>query len=178
MDVRPGTVAEASDVLALGPDVVIVATGGSPRMPDLTEGADLVVSTWDIIAGTVTPSAGEILVYDDHGTDEALSCVERLAAAGHHVEIVTPDRYVGHDVTGTAYPAYLAAFYAGGVRMTPDLRVTAVRRDGGRSPRGRTLERLHEDHLARGSSTRSSSSTRPRRTRSCSKLGGRVPQRR
>ena len=128
VDLRPGTVADVADVLALRPDVVIVATGGSPRMPDLTEGEDLVVSTWDIIAGTVTPSSGEILVYDDHGTDEALSCVERLAVAGHQVEIVTPDRYVGHDVTGTAYPAYLAAFYAAGVRMTPDLRVTAVRR--------------------------------------------------
>ncbi len=130
VDLRLGTVAQAADVIALDPDVVFVATGGSPRMPDLEAGTDLVVSTWDIIAGTVTPSSGEILVYDDHGTDEALSCVERLATAGHRVEVVTPDRYVGHDVTGTAYPAYLAAFYAGGVRLTPDHRVTAVRRDG------------------------------------------------
>ena len=69
--------------LALRPDVVIVATGGSPRIPALTEGADLVVTTWDIIGGDGDAVAGEVLVFDDHGTDEALSCVERLAAAGH-----------------------------------------------------------------------------------------------
>ncbi len=97
-------------------------------MPALSEGEELVVSTWDIIGGEVTPSAGEVLVFDDHGTEDALSCVERMAAAGSSVEIVTPDRHVGHEVTGTAYPSYLAAFYAAGVRMTPDRRLRSVRR--------------------------------------------------
>ena len=127
VDIRLGTVAEARDVLALGPDVVVVATGGSPRIPDLTEGDGLVACTWDIIAGSVTPSPGDVLVFDDHGTEDALSCVERMVAAGSTVEIVTPDRHVGHEVTGTAYPAYLGSFYGHGVRMTPDHRMTAVR---------------------------------------------------
>ena len=52
--------------------------------------------------------------------------------AGSTVEIVTPDRHVGHEVTGTAYPAYLGAFYRAGVRMTPDHRLTAVRRTADR----------------------------------------------
>jgi 2,4-dienoyl-CoA reductase-like NADH-dependent reductase (Old Yellow Enzyme family)/thioredoxin reductase len=128
VDMRFDTVAETGDVMALGPDVVIVATGGRPRLPALTEGVDLVVSTWDIIDGSVTPSRGEVLVFDDHGIEDALSCVERLAAAGSTVEIVTPDRHVGHEVTGTAYPSYLASFYQAGVRMTPDHRLVAVRR--------------------------------------------------
>ena len=116
------------------------------------------VSTWDIIAGTVSPSTGEILVYDDHGTDEALSCVERLAAAGCRVEIVTPDRYVGHNVTGTAYPAYLASFYAGGVRMTPDHRVTTQTcfelaggsRNGGELDQEAFVVGRPQDHLVNG----------------------------
>ena len=130
VDLRTSTYAEADEVLALAPDVVIVATGGSPRMPDLAEGVDLAVSTWDIIAGSVSPSTGDVLLFDDHGTEEGLSCVERLVAAGSHVELVTPDRHVGHEVTGTAYPRYLATFYEHGVRLTPDHRMTRVRRDG------------------------------------------------
>jgi pyruvate/2-oxoglutarate dehydrogenase complex dihydrolipoamide dehydrogenase (E3) component len=121
---------EADEVMALTPDVVIVATGGSPRIPELAEGADLVVSTWDIIGGAVSPSTGAALLFDDHGTEEGPSCVERLVAAGSDVELVTPDRHVGHEVTGTAYPRYLATFYEHGVRLTPDHRMTGVRRDG------------------------------------------------
>jgi 2,4-dienoyl-CoA reductase-like NADH-dependent reductase (Old Yellow Enzyme family)/thioredoxin reductase len=127
VELRRNTVADAADIVALDPDVVIVATGGRPRIPPLAAGEDLVTSTWDIVGGSVTPSRGEVLVYDDHGTEDALSCVERLLAAGSTVEIVTPDRRVGQEVTGTAYPSYLTTFYAAGVRLTPDHRVTAVR---------------------------------------------------
>ena len=130
VELRLGTVADAADVTALDPDVVIVATGGRPRLPALTAGEELVVSTWDIVGGAVTPSRGDVLVFDDHGTEDALSCVERMVAAGSTVEVVTPDRHVGHEVTGTAYPSYLASFYAAGVRMTPDQRLVAVRRRG------------------------------------------------
>jgi 2,4-dienoyl-CoA reductase-like NADH-dependent reductase (Old Yellow Enzyme family)/thioredoxin reductase len=132
VELRFDTVADVADVTALGPDVVIVATGGTPRLPDLTEGEDLVVSSWDVIGGEVTPSRGEVLVFDDHGAEAGLSCAERMAAAGSTVEIVTPDRHVGLEVTGTDYPAYLSAFYAAGVRMTPDHRLRAVRRTADR----------------------------------------------
>ncbi|OGO57204.1 MAG: N-methylproline demethylase [Chloroflexi bacterium RBG_16_69_14] len=132
VDLRCDTVVEGTDVATLDPDVVIVATGGRPRYPDLTEGEDLVVSTWDIIGGSVTPSHGEVLVFDDHGAEEGLSCVERLVMAGATVEIVSPDRLIGQEVTGTAYPAYLKVFYEAGVRMTPDHRLVAVRRTADR----------------------------------------------
>jgi 2,4-dienoyl-CoA reductase-like NADH-dependent reductase (Old Yellow Enzyme family)/thioredoxin reductase len=132
VDVRRNTVAEAQDVAVLRPDVVIVATGGRPRIPPLTDGEDLVISTWDIVGGSVSAARGDVLVFDDHGTEDALSCVERLIAAGSTVELVTPDRRVGHEVTGTAYPSYLRAFYTAGVRLTPDHRVTAVRRTADR----------------------------------------------
>ncbi len=148
VDLRCDTVADGPDIAALEPDVVIVATGGRPRCPRLAEGEDLVVSTWDIIGGSATPTRGEVLVYDDHGTEEALSCAERLVAAGSSVEIVSPDRHVGQEVTGTAYPAYLKTFYEHGVRMTPDHRLVAVRR----SADGRLEVELSNDYT--GGSTR------------------------
>jgi hypothetical protein len=102
-----------------------------PNTSFLEAGEHLVDSTWDVIAGSVRPK-GRVLVYDDHGGDQAMSTVEKLAGEGLTVELVTPDRVAGHDVTGTLYPAYLAAFYEHGVSFTPDLRLLRVeRRDGG-----------------------------------------------
>jgi 2,4-dienoyl-CoA reductase-like NADH-dependent reductase (Old Yellow Enzyme family)/thioredoxin reductase len=127
VDVRLNTFADAHAVVAFDPDAVIMATGGLPATPPLAAGETLTVSTWDILGGDVSP-APRVLVFDDHGSDQALSTAEHLAARGSQVEIVTADRLVGHDVIGTLYPAYLAAFYRTGVRLTPDHRLREVRR--------------------------------------------------
>ncbi len=132
VDVRMNTIADADIVKALHPDVVFVATGGWPRTSFLREGEELVTTTWDIISGATRPSSGDVLFFDDHGTEEGLSCVERMSRAGSNVEMVTPDRMIGHEVIGTAYPPYLKAFYELGVTMTPNLRLVEVRRQRGR----------------------------------------------
>jgi N-methyl-L-proline demethylase len=130
VDVRLNTLAAAEDVLALEPDVVIVATGGLPHTAITDSGAELLSSTWDVLAGELR--RGEVLIYDDHGGEQALTAAERLATDGAVVEIVTPDRMVGADVTGTIYPDYLRALYAAGVRMTPDHELISVERANGR----------------------------------------------
>jgi 2,4-dienoyl-CoA reductase-like NADH-dependent reductase (Old Yellow Enzyme family)/thioredoxin reductase len=127
VDVRLNMFADADAVRALDPDAVIMATGGVPATPTLSAGDALTVSTWDILGGEVSPGH-RVLVFDDHGGEQALSTTERLATRGSQVEIVTPDRFVGHDVVGTLYPAYLAAFYRAGVQLTPDHRLREVRR--------------------------------------------------
>ena len=150
VDLRLGVVADEAAVTALEPDVVVVATGGRPRVPALTEGDDLVVSTWDIVGGAVTPSRGEVLLFDDHGTEDGLSCAERLVAAGSSLEIVTPDRHVGprgdrHGLSGLSRDALRG-------RRPDDARPPAARgpADGGPPSRGRPLERLHADDDAAG----------------------------
>ena len=60
-ELRFNTYAEAEDVLALQPDAVFVATGGIPDTELLEAGNDLVVSSWDIGSGAVTPF-GRVLV--------------------------------------------------------------------------------------------------------------------
>jgi NADPH-dependent 2,4-dienoyl-CoA reductase/sulfur reductase-like enzyme len=127
VDVRLNTFTDANAVQVLDPDAVIIATGGLPAAQNLSAGDDLTVSTWDVLGGEVSPGP-RVLVFDDHGGDQALSTAEHLAARGSQVEIVTADRLVGHDVVGTLYPAYLTAFYRAGVRLTPDHRLREVRR--------------------------------------------------
>src|SRR5206468_1737312 len=72
-----------------------------------------------------------VLIYDEHGGEQALSAAERLAAADCRVELVTPDRMVANDVTFTIYPDYFRALYATGARFTPDHVLTRIAaRDG------------------------------------------------
>ena len=122
--------AEAEDVLAERPDIVVVATGGVPNV-EWVEGAEHVASVWDVLGGQVEPGA-EVLVFDDHGDHQAPSAAEFLAARGSAVELVTPDRMSAHEIGATNFPAYLESFYSKGVRLTPDHRLRRVEREGNR----------------------------------------------
>jgi hypothetical protein len=123
--------AEADDVLGYDPDVVIVATGGLPNTTFLQTGEDLVTTTWDILSGQATP-AEEVLLFDDNGQHQGLSCAEFMARAGSRVEIATPDRMIGHEVGGTNIPAYLKTFHEHGVKMSLTLRLVGVERADGK----------------------------------------------
>ncbi len=125
------TFAEASDVIALNPDVVIVATGGLPDTDVLEAGNDLVVSAWDIIAGDVKPGAS-VLMYDDAGDHAALQAAEIVANGGGHVEIMTPDRSFAPDVMAMNLVPYMRSLQDKDVRFTVTYRLMAVERDGNR----------------------------------------------
>ena len=122
--------AEAEEVLAERPDVVVVATGGVPNV-EWVEGAEHVVSVWDVLGGQVEPGA-EVLVFDDHGDHQGPSVVDFLASRGSAVELATPDRMSAHEVGATNFPAYLRSFYSMGVKLTPDRRLRSVEREGNR----------------------------------------------
>lgn len=125
VDLRFNTYAEADDIRALNPDVVVVATGGMPNTDVLTSGHNLVLDTWDILSGDRHPS-GRVLVYDDNGNESALGVAELLADRGCEVEIVTPERTLGIGVGGMNSPAYLAAFADHDVRTTLATRLRSV----------------------------------------------------
>jgi N-methyl-L-proline demethylase len=78
VDLRCNLLAEAGDVMAEAPDVVVIATGGVPDSSFLAEGEDLVVTSWDILSGQVAP-ARDVLLFDDNGAHPAASCAEFLA---------------------------------------------------------------------------------------------------
>ncbi len=120
--------AEVPDILAENPEVVIVATGGLPNTEFLKEGSDLVVPTWDILAGSIKPKK-DILLFDDNGQHPGISCAEFLANPEIKLEYVTPERMIAPDVGGTNYPAYLRALYANDVTITLNHRLIEVRRN-------------------------------------------------
>ena len=120
--------AEVPDILAENPEVVIVATGGLPNTEFLQEGSDLVVPTWDILAGSIKPKK-DILLFDDNGQHPGISCAEFLANPEIKLEYVTPERIIAPDVGGTNYPAYLRALHKNDVTITLDHRLIDVRRN-------------------------------------------------
>ncbi len=131
VEFRFNTWAEAEDVLAETPDVVIVATGGLPEKDILASGNDLTVSAWDILSGDVKPGAN-VLLYDDAGDHVALQAAQLLAEAGAKVEIMTPDRSFAPDVMAMNLVPYMRVLQDKDVTFTVTYRLTSVERDGNR----------------------------------------------
>lgn len=137
VDLRFNTLAEAGDVLAEAPDIVIVATGGLPDTGFLDAGEELVATSWDVLAGDASPGrpgrpGRETLVFDDNGAYPAMQAAEMLAEAGDRVEIVTPERFFAPEIGGINHVAYARCFEIHDVRITLNRRLVSVRRDGNR----------------------------------------------
>ncbi|AZL07348.1 FAD-dependent oxidoreductase [Brevibacterium aurantiacum] len=116
VDVRFDTFAEADDILALAPDVVIVATGGVPDSSYPFREQGPAFDVWDVMNDSLRQKQ-RVIVYDDHGFYPALDAVERLARNGQQVTYVTPERTIGIDVGSMNSPAYLQVFSEFGVTV-------------------------------------------------------------
>lgn len=123
--------AEADEVLAEQPDVVVVATGGLPHTAVLKSGNELVVSSWDIISGSVKPGT-DVLLFDDAGDHAALQAGEFIAASGARLEIMTPDRSFAPEVMAMNLVPYMRSLQQQDVTFTVTFRLEHVRRDGDR----------------------------------------------
>jgi NADPH-dependent 2,4-dienoyl-CoA reductase/sulfur reductase-like enzyme len=129
VDMRFNSFAEPSDVLALAPDVVIVATGGVPTKQAIEEGAELAVSSWEILSGEAKP-AEEVLLFDDNGAHPGLAAAEFIAESGSHLELVSPERYFAPEMGGLNLVPYMKIFEEHKVVITTMTRVRALRREG------------------------------------------------
>jgi 2,4-dienoyl-CoA reductase-like NADH-dependent reductase (Old Yellow Enzyme family) len=123
------TYAEADDVRALNPDIVIVATGGLPTQQTVDEGAELAVSSWDILSGDVRP-ADDVLLYDDNGQHPGIAAAEFIAEAGAKLEVMTPERFFSPEVGGLNMVPYMKIFQTRGVVITQMQRVRKLERRG------------------------------------------------
>ena len=133
VEFRFNTWAEAADITAVNPDVVIVATGGLPNTALFETGQDqdLVVTAWDIIAGDVKPGQN-VLIYDESGDHPAVMAAEVAANAGATVEVMTPDRTFAPDIMAMNLVPYMRALQDQDVTFTVARRLLDVQRDGNR----------------------------------------------
>jgi 2,4-dienoyl-CoA reductase-like NADH-dependent reductase (Old Yellow Enzyme family) len=122
------TVADVDGVLALDPDVVVVATGAVPGEP-LAGGIASV--GWDVLSGAAHPT-GDVLLVDGCGSHASLSVAEHLAASGARLTIVTPERTLGVDVGGLTATGYLRALTQAHVTTVLGRTLTDARRHAGR----------------------------------------------
>ena len=131
VEFRFNTWAEAVDVTALNPDVVIIATGGLPNTELFESGKeqDLVVTSWDLISGDVKPGQN-VLVYDESGDHPGLMAAEVAANAGSTVEVMTPDRMFAPDIMGMNLVPYMRALQDKDVTFTVTRRLKDVVRCG------------------------------------------------
>jgi NADPH-dependent 2,4-dienoyl-CoA reductase/sulfur reductase-like enzyme len=129
VEFRFNTFAEAGDILAEKPDVVIIATGGLPEKDILDFGDDLTVTSWDILSGDVKPGQN-VLLYDDAGDHTALQAAQALAEAGATVEIMTPDRSFAPEVMAMNLVPYMRAMQDKNVTFTVTYRLTGAKKSG------------------------------------------------
>jgi 2,4-dienoyl-CoA reductase-like NADH-dependent reductase (Old Yellow Enzyme family)/thioredoxin reductase len=97
VEVRLNAYAERDDVVAEAPDVVIVATGGTPDL-DWLDGAELCTNVWEAVTGNA-PLASEILVYDGTGRHPAPHFAELAARQAKHVSLVSIDAHLAMELT-------------------------------------------------------------------------------
>ena len=128
---RYNTYAEAEDILALSPDIVVLATGGIANTDIVKHGQDLAVTTWDILSGDAKPGEN-VLIYDEVGDYAALQAAEKLADAGASVEVVSPYQGASVDVSGITFVPFIRKLQHKDVTFTVTWRLTAIARDGNR----------------------------------------------
>ncbi len=129
VDIHYNTLAGAPDILSLGADVVIVATGGLPQNHAIERGGELAVSSWDILSGDVK-AAEDVLLFDDNGAHPGMAAAEFIAEAGSSLELVSPERFFAAEMGGLNLVPYMKSFTNHSVRITTMTRIRALARDG------------------------------------------------
>ncbi|MBX2885603.1 MAG: FAD-dependent oxidoreductase [Granulosicoccus sp.] len=131
VDIRCNVYAEAADIIACKPDVVVIATGGFAQNPALMDGDDLVTSSWDILSGDAQP-ADSVLLYDDSGSHAGMSAAEYIANANVTLELVSPERFLSPDMGGLNFVGYMRTLQSKNTLVTSNTRLLSVTRDGNR----------------------------------------------
>lgn len=120
--------AETTEVEAENPDIVIIATGGFAHTDVLEHGNNLVVSSWDIIAGDIQPG-NNVLIFDDAGDHAGLQAAEVIAKSGAKLEIMTPDRSFAPEVMAMNLVPYMRSLQKLDTTFTVTYRLKSVEKN-------------------------------------------------
>ena len=118
VEVHLNSTLDPAQLESIRPDHVILATGATPRLPDVeVENIDL-VDAWSIIAGDVKP--GQQVVIADWSCDwTGLGVAQMLAQAGHHVRLLSGASVAGESLQPIVRDAWIGECHKLGVEMTP-----------------------------------------------------------
>jgi 2,4-dienoyl-CoA reductase-like NADH-dependent reductase (Old Yellow Enzyme family) len=130
VNLKIGQRASAADVLALDPEVVVLAAGSSPlrsgyssHRPEVAEvpGVRLphVFSVWDVFE-RLHAIGPHVLVYDDDPHLSALFAAEHLIDQGHTVTIATPNLHPGRGIEPAFIPDVLRRVRPKGLALSPN----------------------------------------------------------
>jgi mycofactocin system FadH/OYE family oxidoreductase 2 len=99
VEVRTGTYGTPEMVIELNPDVVVVATGSEPNIPQIP-GADkdTVVTTWEVLKHEREIGKRVLIIAEGEGHQRPVSIAETLADQGKDVEVVSTLPVVGMDI--------------------------------------------------------------------------------
>ncbi len=126
VEVRLSAPATAPDVVALAPDAVVVATGATPRVPELP-GVDLphVATAVDVLLGRVQPGR-RCVVVDEDGHFAAPTTADLLAGRGCQVTLVSRYFMVGEDIDEGIRADLYARLFGQGVVLEPLTAAVAI----------------------------------------------------
>jgi len=127
VDVHLNTEVTADTVKETNPDVVVVATGSSPRVPYDVEGInqDNVINVRDVFNGKVEVGQN-VLVVDYQRHIQGLSTADFLAQQGKKVAVITPDVAPGDEIERITRMALLQRLYSSGVEIIPCTRIKKI----------------------------------------------------
>jgi len=116
VDLALGCVASVDAIVALAPELVVIATGARPAPARHSLERIEVVQAWDVLDGSARPS-GRVIVSDWGGDPAALDCAEVLAAAGCEVTLAVGAVMPGETVHQYARNQYLGRLARAGVTI-------------------------------------------------------------
>ncbi len=119
VEVRMNTPASAADVLAESPEAVVVATGATPRVPDIP-GATLphVTTAVDVLMGRVAPGK-RCVVVDGDGHFAGPTTADFLAGKGCDVTIITRYVMVGEEIDEGLRADLYVRLFGQAVKLVP-----------------------------------------------------------
>ena len=112
-----------SDIVGLGVDAVIVATGGLPRWPEMEGGeGSHIVDAWAVIRGEANVG-GSVLIADWKNDWVGLGLAEKLARDGCRVRLAFTANAPGMNLVDGVRDHWVAALQKLGVAMIPYARL-------------------------------------------------------
>ncbi|MDP2920413.1 MAG: FAD-dependent oxidoreductase [Dehalococcoidia bacterium] len=121
VDVHLKTEVTPEMVLSENPDVVVVATGSVPLVPDDIEGVNqdnVITSVRDVLTGNAQVGQN-VLIVDYQRHIQGLSTADFLVQQGKNVQVVFPLAEPGPDMEGITQMALLRRLNSMGVKLIP-----------------------------------------------------------